>query len=108
MPNTYCNHIFLLGLYNLKHNPLRYVFVCVSTYRYIKYTTNKLCYGSKEPHLGNDSEQTKLKGHSQNQNCLFPPHMLKNLRYFINSLFLLILSSMKSSDLFHLPQTKDS
>lgn len=51
--------------------------------------THKVYYGSKEPHLGNDSEPDKIEKseHSQNQNCLLPPLKLTNLTHFKSSLF---------------------
>lgn len=99
------NHnIFLFGL---KHNPLRSLPVCLYICVCMKYTVNKLYCGSKRLHLGNDCEPDKTEKNENGQSC---PSSQPDRSYALQEQPFLLLtpSSLKTSDLFHLPQTKNS
>lgn len=99
------NHnVFLFGL---KHSPLRSLCMCVYMCVCMKYAINKLYYGSEKPHLGNDCEPDKTE---KNENGQSLPSSQVDRSYALQEQPLLFLppSSSKTSDLFHLPQTKDS
>lgn len=94
-------NVFLFGL---KYNPLRSLCVCIHM---CKYAINKIYYGSKKPHLGNDCEPDKTEKNENGQNL---PSSQAGRSYALQEQPFLFLtpSSLKTSDLFHLSQTKDS
>lgn len=100
------NHnIFLFGSYYLKHNPLRSLCVYMLGVC-MKYAINKLYYGSKELHLSNDCEPDKTEKNENGQNL---PSSQADRCYALQEQPFLFLTplSLKTSDLFHLLQTKD-
>lgn len=73
----------------------------------MKYAVNKLYYGSKKPHLGSDCEPDKTEKNENGQS--FPSSQADRSYALEEQPFLSPTpSSLKTSDLFHLPQTKDS